>query len=156
MIILRGWRKPCALMEDIRYIELWFLLQVVNFPINDMYSKDPFVKLRSGMSLQQLWLRGLSFPTIYFLFDKVQLIHYLIYQVWMLQVDSFITSSFYVNPEEVLQISLNSQDQFGSLEVLYDLVYFLLVRTCEYCVVYVQGVNLFPYVQYAHVHCRMC
>ena len=67
--------------------------------------------------------------------------HYLIYQVWLNQVYSSITLSFYVDPEEALHIYLNGKDQFGSLEVLYDLINLILVRNRNYWVVCVQGVH---------------
>ena len=64
----------------------------------------------------------------------------------MSQVDSFINLYFYVEPKKVLQTPLNGQDQFGSLEVLYDVVNFLLVMTRKYLFVCVQGVHCYPYI----------
>ena len=86
----------------------------------------------------------------------MQVSHYLIYQVWMCQVYSSTILYFHVDPEEVLKISLNSQDKFGSLEVLYTLVNFLLIRTHKYQVVCVQGVHFFSSVKYALAHFVMC
>ena len=55
-------------------------------------------------------------------------------------------SHIFVDPWEVLQISLNGQDKFGSIEVLYDLINFLLVSTYEYQVVCLQSTHiLYPY-----------
>ena len=84
------------------------------------------------MSLQHLWRRVWSFPALYHLVGKVQVIHHLIYEMWLHQVDSFITLYS-------LQVSFNRQYQFGYLEILYDLVNSLLVRTYKYRIVYVQS-----------------
>ena len=55
--------------------------------------------------------------------------------MWPRHIDSSTNLYLYVEPEEVLQISLNSQDKFGYLEVLYDLINFLLVMTHKYRVI---------------------
>ena len=94
---------------------------------------------------------GMSLIFIYLF--KVQVSQSLICQVWLCQVDSSITLSFGVDPEEVLQISLKGQDKFFSLDILYDLFNCLLVGTHEYQVFCVQGVQCLPSVEYSLVHC---
>ena len=80
------------------------------------------------MSLQNLRQRGWSVPDTYLFVGKVQVSNDLICQMWLHQVDISITLSFYVDPKEVLHISLNCQDQFGFIDVLYDMIDLLFVR----------------------------
>ena len=125
--------KYCALMVNICYIWSWYLLQVVQFPNHWSVVERPIVQLRPWMSIQQNLRPLLSVPALYFLVGNIQVSHYLIYTVWMQQVDNPIALYLYVDPKEALQIPLNGQDQFGSLEVLYDLVNLLFIRTRKNC-----------------------
>ena len=85
-------------------------------------------------------------------FSDVHISHYLIYHMWLCQADSYIILSLDVDPKDFLQVSLNLQDQLGSLEILNDLIYILLVSTIKYQVFGVQGVHHFSFIKYTFIN----